>query len=216
MKIALQLDFDGTITEEDISFLLLDNYVGPVWREHLKDYTSGKIPVGAFNRRVFGLVKADLGAMTELISTSPRVRVRPGFRELLDYATGHDYKVAIVSNGLTFYIEHVLKMLGVNGMDIYAAENTFFPGGMSVRYVGPDGSEKEAGFKEAWTEALVKQGYDVIYAGNGRSDIYPSKLARHVFATGDLVEQCIKEKVPYTLFNDFFEVIEALEKLGDS
>ena len=80
-----------------------------------------------------------------------------------------------------------MKKLGINGVDMYAAENIFFPGGMKVRYVGPDGKELEAGFKEAYTEMLCQEGYDVIYVGNGTSDIYPSRKAKHVFATADLI-----------------------------
>ena len=35
MKLAVQCDFDGTITEEDVSFLILDTFVGDIWREML-------------------------------------------------------------------------------------------------------------------------------------------------------------------------------------
>ena len=46
MKTAVQCDFDGTITVEDVSYLLLDNFADGNWRELLKDYTAGKMPVG--------------------------------------------------------------------------------------------------------------------------------------------------------------------------
>jgi len=214
MKIAVQIDFDGTVTEEDVSFLLLDTYVGPRWREYLKEYTAGKIPVGTFNKKVFGMMKADRHTMTELVLTSDRVRIRPGFRELVDYCSQKGYKVVIVSNGLTFYIEVLLDRLGIDGIDIYAAENEFSPDGMKVRYVGPDGTEKEAGFKEAYTELLVKQGYNVVYVGNGVSDIFPSRMAIKVFATGDLLERCREEKLECTPFNDLNDVVRGLENLS--
>src|SRR4030042_7000863 len=147
VKIAVQIDFDGTVTEEDVSFLLLDTYVGSVWREYLKEYTSGRIPVGAFNKRVFGMMKAGRKTMTDLVLTSDRVKVRPGFLELIKYCAQKKYKVVFVSNGLTFYIQAILEKLGIDGLDIYAAENVFFPGGMKVRYLGPDGKEFGAGCK---------------------------------------------------------------------
>ncbi|MGD0795567.1 MAG: HAD-IB family phosphatase, partial [Dehalococcoidales bacterium] len=166
MKTAVQIDFDGTVTMEDVSFLLLDTYVGNEWREYLKEYTSGKIPVGTFNKKVFGMMKADRKTMTDLVLTSERVKIRPGFRELLEFCAGKGYKIVIVSNGLLFYIQAILKKLGVErikGLEIYAAKNDFFPGGVKVAYIGPDGKELEAGFKEAYTEMLVKKGYRVIY-----------------------------------------------------
>ena len=43
-------------------------------------------------------------------------------------------------------------------MEIHAAENVFSPQGMKVRYIGPDGKELDAGFKEAYTEMLCTGG----------------------------------------------------------
>jgi 2-hydroxy-3-keto-5-methylthiopentenyl-1-phosphate phosphatase len=213
MKIAVQLDFDGTVTEEDVSFLLLDTYVGSRWRDYLEEYMSGKIPVGTFNKKVFGMMKADRQAMTDLVLTSERVKIRPGFHELVDYCSQKGYKVVIVSNGLIFYIEVLLERLGIDGIDVYAAENEFSPDGMKVRYVGPDGTEKEAGFKEAYTELLVKQGYSIVYVGNGMSDIYSSRMSIKVFATGDLLECCRREKLECTPFNDLHDVVRGLKAL---
>jgi 2-hydroxy-3-keto-5-methylthiopentenyl-1-phosphate phosphatase len=216
MKTAVQIDFDGTVTIEDVSFLLLDTYVGSGWREHLKEYASGKITVGDFNRRVFGLMKASRETMTEFVLTSERVKVRPGFKELLEYCAGKDYKIFIVSNGLNFYIEAILKSMGVDGikgLEIHAASNEFYPGGMNVAYIGPDGRELEAGFKEAYTEILINKGYRVIYVGDGNSDIYSARLAQHVFATDELLKRCRAEKLACIPFADFHEVIRGMENL---
>jgi len=214
MKIAVQLDFDGTITEEDVSFLLLDTYVGPQWRVELKEYTAGRIAVGTFNKRVFGMMKASRQAMTGLILTSPRVKIRPGFPELVDYCRRRGFKPVIVSNGLSFYIEAILKKLGIDGIEIHAAENRFHPGGMEVRYVGPDGSEREAGFKEAYTELLLGEGYDIVYVGNGRSDIHPARRAVKVFAIDDLLRVCRQAGLACTPFTDLHDVIRGLEEIG--
>ena len=214
MKTAVQLDFDGTVTMEDVSFLLLDTYVGSRWRKYLEEYTSGRIPVGTFNKKVFGMMKADRQTMTDLVLNSERVKIRPGLHELIEYCNRKDFKVVIVSNGLIFYIEAILKNLGINGLEIHAAENVFYPGGMKVRYIGPEGKELEVSFKEAYTEMLCKKGYDVIYIGNGTSDIYPSRRARCVFATADLLQRCREEKLKCFPFDDFYDVIKGLEALA--
>ncbi len=212
-KTAVQIDFDGTVTLEDVSFLLLDTYVGSGWRKHLDEYSSGDITVGAFNKKVFGMMSADRKTMTDFVLNSPHVKIRPGFRDLIDYCKKQGYKTIIVSNGLSFYIEALLKSQGISGLEVHAAENTFFKGGMDVRYLGPDGKEVDAGFKEAFTDDLRKQGYNVIYVGNGTSDIYPARLARQVFACDDLLKACEKENLAHYPFRDFFEVIEILKKI---
>jgi 2-hydroxy-3-keto-5-methylthiopentenyl-1-phosphate phosphatase len=214
MKTAVQLDFDGTVTLEDVSFLLLDTYIGPRWREYHQDYSSGRIPVGVFNKRVFGMVKAGRKAMTDLVLSSDRVKIRPGLREYADYCSKKGIRNVIVSNGLVFYIEAILKKLGLNGFEVYAAQNRFSPTGMKVAYIGPDGAEMEVGFKEAHTRSLKEKGYDVIYVGNGASDIFAARQASHVFAVDELLKRCRRENVPCIPFKDFFDVIRGLESLS--
>jgi len=213
MKIAVQCDFDGTITEEDVSFLLLDTFADSKWREALKDYMAGKMPVGTFNKKVFDMVKADRQTLTDFILKSDRIKIRPGFNKLLDYCSRKNVKFVIVSNGLLFYIDVILENMGIKGIEVFAAQNQFSPEGMKVEYVGPDGSQMEAGFKEAYTELLVKQGYRIVYVGNGISDIYPAKRASHVFATGDLLGRCREDKLECTPFNNLNDVVRGLESL---
>jgi 2-hydroxy-3-keto-5-methylthiopentenyl-1-phosphate phosphatase len=214
MKFAVQCDFDGTITEEDVSYLILDTFADANWRQILEDYMEGKIPVGTFSIKAFATVKADLQTLTDFVLKNNRVRIRPGFVELLQYCSRKNVKFVIVSNGLSFYIDVILENMGIKGIEVFAAQNQFSPEGMQVEYIGPDGSQMEAGFKEAYTELLVKRGYSVIYVGNGISDIYPAKWARNIFATGDLLERCLEEKLECTPFNDLNDVVRGLETLS--
>jgi 2-hydroxy-3-keto-5-methylthiopentenyl-1-phosphate phosphatase len=213
MKLAVQCDFDGTVTEEDVSFLILDTFVGNKWREMLKEYLEGRIPVGAFNKKVFSLVKADQQTQLDLIFNSDRIKFRPGLGELVGYCSQRDYRFIIVSNGLIFYIEALLERLGLGNVEVFAAANEFHPDGMKVGYIGPDGQEMDAGFKESYTRLLKNEGYEVAYVGNGVSDIFSSRLAVKVFATGDLLKKCQEEKLAYTPFNDFYDVIRGLKAL---
>ena len=213
MKLAVQCDFDGTITEEDVSFLILDTFVGNKWREMLTEYMEGRIPVGAFNKKVFAMVKADKQTQLDVIFNSDRVKIRPGLKELIDYCSHQDYRFIIVSNGLTFYIDALLESLGLKNVEVFAATNEFRPDGMIASYIGPDGQEMEAGFKESYTKLLKKEGYQVVYVGNGVSDIYPSRLAVKVFATGDLPHKCEEEKLAYTPFDDLHDIVRGLETL---
>jgi 2-hydroxy-3-keto-5-methylthiopentenyl-1-phosphate phosphatase len=216
MKIAVQIDFDGTVTIEDVSFLLLDKYSGNEWRQYLEEYNSGKISVAEFNKKVFGMVKADRETMTEFVLTTERTKVRPGFKEFLEYCFKNKIKTIVVSNGLIFYIEAILKNLGfsnLKGLEIYASQNEFHPRGMNVAYIGPEGKEIETGFKESYTEMLIKKGYDVVYIGDGNSDIYAARKAKHIFATNQLLQRCKEEKLECTPFEDFNEVIKTIDKI---
>ena len=213
MKTVVQCDFDGTITEKDVSFLLLDAFTDGDWRQLFKDYTVGKISVGVFNAKAFAMVKADKQALVDFILTSGRVKIRPGFEELLNYCSGKGFKFVIVSNGLSFYIAAILEDMGIKGIEVFAAQSQFGPEGMTVSYIGPDGNQIETSFKETYTEMFQRRGYSVVYVGNGISDIYPARRANHVFATGDLLRRCRETKLECKPFNDLNDVVRDLEIL---
>jgi 2-hydroxy-3-keto-5-methylthiopentenyl-1-phosphate phosphatase len=212
MKTLIQCDFDGTITEEDISFVLLDAFAQGDWRRLLRQYKEHKISVGEFNTRAFALVKADEHRLLEALQG--RFEVRAGFHELVSYCLGKGLRLVIVSNGLHFYIRAVLKDLGLTDLEVHAAQALFHPKGMRVQYVGPDGKRVNDGFKEAYIESFLSLGYRVIYIGNGDSDIAPAKYAYLVFATGDLLAYSEGNNLDCRPFKDFREVVRDLEQIS--
>jgi 2-hydroxy-3-keto-5-methylthiopentenyl-1-phosphate phosphatase len=208
MKTLVQCDFDGTITEEDTSFFLLDAFAQGDWRRLLREYKEHKISVGEFNTKAFAMVKADKPTLLEALQG--KVKVRAGFHELVNYCRRKGFRLVIVSNGLDFYIEATLKDLGLKNIEVHAAQASFHPEGMEVRYVGPDGKRLEDGVKEAYTKSFLRLGYRVIYIGNGDSDFAPAKYAHHVFATGELLAYCRENNLNYKPFENFMDVVREL------
>jgi len=205
MKTLVQCDFDGTVTEEDASFFLLDAFAQGDWRRLLRDYKEHRISVGEFNTKAFAMVKDDKPTLLEALKG--KVKVRAGLHELVNYCLGEGFRLVIVSNGLDFYIKAVLKDLGLESIEVHAAQASFHPEGMKVQYVGPDGERLEDGFKEAYTQSFLKLGYRVIYIGNGDSDVAPAKYAHYVFATGDLLAYCKDNNLKYKPFETFIDVV---------
>ena len=211
MKTLMQCDFDGTITEKDASFILLDAFAQGDWRKLLAEYMEHKVNVGYFNTTAFSMVKES--EATLLKALEGKIKIRPGFHRLLDYCRSQDFKFVIVSNGLDFYIKNILKNIGVEDTEVYAAEAHFHQSGLEVRYVGPDGTTLDSDFKEAYARLFLSQGYRIIYAGNGASDIYPARLAHHVFATGNLLTRCQETGLKYEPFDDLNDIVSGLERL---
>ena len=212
-KTIVQCDFDGTITQKDVSFLLLETFADGNWRQLLADYRGGKITVGAFNREAFAMIKADKQALLDFIFANKEVEIRTGFNELLSYCSKKGFKFAIVSNGLDFYIEAVLRDIGMDNIEIYAAQTRFTSDGLRVKYIGPDGRQLMDNFKDAYTELFLSKGYRVVYIGNGIADFSPAKQAHHIFATGDLLTYCKEKKLSCTPFDGLNDVVRGLEVL---
>ncbi|MFC2051692.1 MtnX-like HAD-IB family phosphatase [Chloroflexota bacterium] len=205
----VQCDFDGTITEEDTSFMMLDTFADGDWRQLLKEYQDGRISVGCFNTKAFAMVKADKKSLLEVVKDN--VKVRPGFLELVTCCRRKGFRFVIVSNGLDFYIEEILRDIGLGDIEVFAAQTRFHPGGLTVRYVGPDGNHMDDAFKDAYVDLFLGEGYRVIYVGNGASDVSPARQCHHIFATGTLLTRCKQENLGCVPFDDFTEVVSALE-----
>jgi len=211
VKNLIQCDFDGTITQEDVSFLILDAFGSGDWRQLLTQYRQGKISVGYFNTKAFAMVKADKPTLLKFVKS--KAKIRAGFHELLAYCYRKGFKFVIVSNGLDFYIKAILRDIGVDNIEVFAAQTRFSPNGMDVRYIGPQGNQLMDSFKEAHVRLFRDRGYRVIYAGNGISDAAPSRLAHWIFATGELLAYCREMSLNFTPFIDLSDIIRGLELL---
>ena len=214
VKTLVQCDFDGTIIEKDVSFLLLDAFADGNWRQLLDEYREGKISVGIFNTKAFAMIKADKQTLLDFIFAKSKVEIRTGFNELLTYCSEKGFKFVIVSNGLDFYIEAILRDIGLENIEVFAAQTQFSADGLQVKYIGPDGNQLEAGFKEAYTQLFLSRGYRVVYVGNGISDSFPARQAHHIFATGDLLAYCKQTNLDCIPFDDLNDVVRGLELLA--
>ena len=157
------------------------------------------------------MVKADKQTLLQYVQG--RVKVREGFREMVDYCRRRGFKFVVVSNGQEFYIKAFLGELGIGDIDVFAAKTEFTPDGVKARYVGPDGNALESGFKEVYVRLFIDEGYRVIYVGNGYSDLASARLAHYVFATDGLLKHCKRESLNCTPFNSLDDVTKGLENL---
>ena len=211
VKTLIQSDFDGTITEEDVGFLLLDNFADGNWRQLLAQYRAGKISVNSFNSRAFAMVKED--RQTLLKFARSRAKIRDGVHELITYCRRNGFKFVIVSNGLDFYIEALLRDIGIDNIEVFAARTQFSPEGIMTQYIGPEGNQLESGFKEAYVRLFLERGYRIVYVGNGISDIIPAQNSHNIFATGELLAYCKQANLNCIPFVDLNDIVRGLELL---
>jgi 2-hydroxy-3-keto-5-methylthiopentenyl-1-phosphate phosphatase len=211
-RTLIQCDFDGTLTVEDVSFLILDNFADGDWRSILEQYKTNRISVGRFNKLAFRMVKVDKPTLIRFISE--KAELRTGLKKLLDYCNSRDFRFTIVSNGMVFYIQTLLKNAGINDdIEIYAAQAEFNSNGIEARYIGPDGHEIQNGFKEAYVKQFLKEGWRVISIGNGASDIPAAKLAHHTIATEPMLSLCREEGMNCLPFENLDDIIKGLETI---
>ena len=212
-KVLVQCDFDGTITNDDTSFALLDTFAQGDWQKLLRQYKEHKISVGEFNSNAFAMVKASKHTLLEFLKKEGKAQIRPGFRDFVSYCARKNFRLVITSNGLDFYIRAILEYLKLDHIEVHAAQNTFHSSGIHVQYVGLNGELLNEGLKEAFIKSFLAEGYNVIYVGNGDSDIPAAKYATHLFARGDLLNYCKQNQLeckPFKTFNDIMEQLDSM------
>jgi len=87
-----------------------------------------------------------------------KAKMRAGFHELLAYCHGKGFEFVIVSNGLDFYIETILRDVGMDNIEVFAAQTRFGSRGLEVKYIGPEGKQLQSDFKEAYIRLFLKRG----------------------------------------------------------
>jgi 2-hydroxy-3-keto-5-methylthiopentenyl-1-phosphate phosphatase len=115
-------------------------------------------------------------------------------------------RIVIVSNGLDFYIKRILEDNGLQNIEYHAAETRFHSNSLKVWYIGPDGSIVDSGFKGKYVNQYLDDGYQVVYIGNGTSDLTPASCSHQVFATESLLKHCQRTGLACIPFTSFFEI----------
>jgi len=208
-KTLVQCDFDGTVTVEDVSFIILDAFARGDWRKLNDEYEAGKMTVGRFNREAVAMLRTTRKAMLEAIAG--KYKIRPGFPEFVRYCRNKGYRLVIVSNGFDSYIGQILQELGLDDIEIHAANLKFSGGRVSTKYTGPDGQEEDNSLKESFVDYFLSQGYRIVYIGDGASDFKPARKCQKIFARETLLQKCEAAGVPNTGYGDFHQIIKKLE-----
>lgn len=55
---------------------------------------------------------------------------------------------------------------------------------------------------------------NAICIGDGITDLKMAKRSNLIFARDELERSCKREHIPYTIWNDFYDVLESLKKHG--
>lgn len=204
MKRAVLTDFDGTITVEDVAEVILEEYAPSTWRDIENLVRDRKIGTREGMARQFDLVRARKEELLGFVDR--RVRIDETFPTFVDFCRREGILLEIVSEGLDFYVRHLLEKWGI---DLPLRTNrTFFEGGrVRIGYPWADGTCTLCGTcKLQRLFQLRVQGYRVAYVGDGSSDLCPAIEADRVFAKSELESLCREEAIDFIPFERFSDV----------
>ncbi len=199
-------DFDGTITVRDIAQMILDKFAGPKWLEIEKEYRARRMGTREAITRQFALVKA---TRSQIISFVDNIaQLDPYFMDFVKHLDETGQRIEIVSEGLDLYIIYLLSKWGLN-IPFRTNRTELRDSTLTIGHPFCDSNCMLCGTcKMRRVLELRAEGNEVVYFGNGYSDICPSLEADKVFAKGVLADLCDEEEREHTKFKDFGDVLE--------
>jgi 2-hydroxy-3-keto-5-methylthiopentenyl-1-phosphate phosphatase len=218
MGLKLFVDFDGTVTEEDVGNRFFEEFGGRGTREIVADYRAGRISA----RECFFRETEALGRLVpEAAERFLRARaLRTGFGELVAFCRQRRLELTILSDGLDYYIDMILAHHGLGDLPRAANRFVLVPAGDGrgadprVEFPYGDVECDRCGCCKR-NQMVTRSGADDVigFIGDGYSDRCVAQYADIVFARGELQKFCQEENISYLPYQTFQDVMGALLRL---
>ena len=212
---AVLTDFDDTAAAQNVAELLLQRFGHPSWQDVRQRFRDGLVTLKEYQEITFRDIQATAPAMGQYVKEN--ANFRPHFRELWHYCQDNSIPMAIVSQGLDFYIEALLEKEGLTGVPVYAVNTRFTPQGITYQYNHTyPGKEELGNSKGVVVDQFRRQGHYVFFAGDGSSDFEAAERADMVFAHRTLARQCSEGNIPFREFKDFEDMFQAVRSFSQN
>ena len=203
---SVLVDFDGTACLHDVAEHVMNRFGEPDWAVYDEAWERGEIDTRAAIRTQ---VAPFAGPADELNAFAvEHCPVDPTLAGFVRWCRDQDVDVAIVSDGLGFYIAPLLAAAGVPDVAIVTNE---WDGG---RMAFPNGHPLCTWCGTCKMQAVQAAPGPVAFIGEGSSDRYGALYADLVFAKDALVDHCQRDGVAFVAWKDFDDVRRVLESAG--
>ena len=203
-------DFDGTLTKHDFFRLALSHLppqAAEPWARYESDLTSH------FNalQEIFSGLRITDREFDDLLAD---MQIEPGLTNLWERLQTDGWSLVIASAGCAFYIERILRRIGVNPI-IHANPGEFVPdsGLFMKRPMQSPFYRAETGIdKSAIVKQFLDSGCTTAFAGDGRPDLAPALLVapEYRFAKGWLADELERRAAPFIRFEHWGEIVDRL------
>ena len=208
------VDFDGTITQQDIGEQIFLQYGNTeraeaiIKRIGLRELTS----VEGWNALFEILNPVSINELTNFVRS---FKIDEAFHRLVSFSRAHKIEMVILSDGFEFYIKTILERENITGIPIYSNRLIENESG-KPQPVFPYRDEECKSCANCKRNHVIENSGDdefTIYIGNGSSDVCPAQYCDFIFAKDSLRKFCEKEKVTFFPYDNFNDVVSRLETL---
>ena len=213
---SILCDFDNTISVLDVTDTLLEAFGKPEWREIEAEWLAGRIGSRVCMQQQIACLDVSRQALDEAIDA---IGVDEAFAAFVDTVCTHGWEVFIVSDGLDYAIERILRRHHLPALPFYAnrlrqtGERTWK---LDSPYVDKACCLDSGTCKCAFARRARAVGNKVLMIGDGRSDFCVAGSADLVFAKGSLITHCFDKCLPHVPISGFDDAVRMIPALIES
>jgi 2,3-diketo-5-methylthio-1-phosphopentane phosphatase len=212
--IKIFVDFDGTITLEDVGEAIFNKFgdtekVNKIIDDLLNDKISSRQCWNDLCDSVDYVNKAELDEFIDMLD------VDPTFIPFVKFCKENKLEIVVLSDGFDYYIDRLFQKVGLTGLKYYS--NKLFvddKGILKTEFPYFDNnSPTSANCKK---NHIINHSSDedyTIYIGDGNSDKDAAQYCDFIFAKDGLARFCSMERISFCPFENFIDVQNKLEEL---
>jgi len=211
MKITVFCDFDGTVSRRDVGYHLFRHFSGGRTGDLVAAWKAGELSTRECLRREASLCRAIPEEIYEFLD---QITLDRGFEDFTVLCEVNGVDLVILSDGLDFYIEHILGKHGLDHLTISANHGSLEDNTVKVEFPRENrscqrcGSCKGERIQEYRDQAVGD--LMAIFVGDGLSDVCAAREADLVFAKKDLEQFCLNSNIDYVPYDNFDDVARHL------
>jgi 2-hydroxy-3-keto-5-methylthiopentenyl-1-phosphate phosphatase len=213
-ELKIFVDFDGTITSQDIGDSIFTKFgdekkVNPVIDDLLNDRIS--------SRDCWDLLCSSTPSINknELDSLIDSLIIDPTFHSLVEYCKVKKIELIVLSDGFDYYIERIFNREKLKDLKYYANNLSLDEYGKLIPgypFYNPEFPTSANCKRDHILDNSSDDDY-TFYIGDGNSDKESAQYCDYIFAKAGLLKFCEKERISFSPFKNFHDVIKKIDDL---
>ncbi len=208
------VDFDGTITTQDVGEALFEKFgipekVKPLINQLLTDEISSRDCWVELCKSVEFISEVELNSF---ISTIP---IDKSFAVFNEHCRRNGFQLYVLSDGFDYYIERIFNKENLSNIKYFANKLEISDTGKLIPSFPFYDVACSSSANCKRNHIINNSGDDeyTVYIGDGNSDKYTIDFCDFIFAKDDLLKYCERNRISYFPFNNFLDVKNKLEQL---